>query len=915
MNAKEFLQRVLPDTGKYYGALVSAGRFHQHNLQTQDALVQYANKCAGKKCDVYFAVGSFDGQRTASDCTYKRALYIDIDCGQGKPYADKKAGIRSLYAFADSQFTRPNILVDSGNGIHAYWTFTNEISTEAWLPMAAALKELCIIHGLAADPTVTADAARILRIPGTFNQKGDTPQAVRVIHSSPNEFSPEELGSLLGTKKTDALKALAALANEQDLEFVGQYSDTPFFAARIIDKCNVLKHTYATGGADQQEPLWMAQLSLMAYAIDGSEYIHALSEGHKDYDYQRTEKKFHQRVGTKESGKYGPPLCKTLGMYLPEKCKACRFNGHIKSPIVLGREQDGSELPFPYKQDDKAIYVAKEVTADDGSVVQEMVKVLSFPIEDYQIFASPDPKAGMVYRFTVNKYGPKPAEFTTQQLTDKRQLMVELSNSEIPLQSHEYPEFHRLMTTWASKMVQAKQIGQPTQALGWTEVNGQPAFTLINKTITTSSGDKEVTFLDKEFVKDFTPKGNREAWISLAKYLTAENRHAITAGILSAFASPLITFTGVNGCVLALVSDKSGTGKSTALRTAQAVWGDPRRGVNALDDTPLSVANRMGKLNNLPAFWDELRMRDQVEKFVILMFQVSQGKERSRLTSQIQTRHVGTWNTLITVASNESITDHVRHLVHGTDAGLLRVFEVTVPYLQRVKDIDSLSASLDRNFGHIGSEYAAWLVANYDTTISLLEKVKLGFSRRVNADSAERFWIATCSALLTAAIIANKMNLTTIDIDQFTHWLVTEFKRSRDEQTMDFDPVEIRAKKYVLQYLDVHKDSLVVFDHLSGQGVKSMGQMHSPVPRDEVLGVFAVADRKVRIKKANFIQWIYDHHKEPHTKIVDALIGQGCLERKASVTTGIPNVVHTRTAVLDIPLDDAAFEGFIDVVD
>jgi uncharacterized protein (DUF927 family) len=167
----------------------------------------------------------------------------------------------------------------------------------------------------------------------------------------------------------------------------------------------------------------------------------------------------------------------------------------------------------------------------------------------------------------------------------------------------------------------------------------------------------------------------------LAHYLTSENRHAITAGILSAFAAPLISFTGVNGCVLALVSDKSGTGKSTALRTAQAVWGDPRRGVNALDDTPLSVANRMGRLNNLPAFWDELRMKDQVEKFVLLMFQVSQGKERARLRSNITTQHVGTWNTLITVASNESITDHVRHLVHGTDAGLLRVFEVTVPLL------------------------------------------------------------------------------------------------------------------------------------------------------------------------------------------------------------------------------------------
>lgn len=912
MDAKEFLHKTLPATGDYFAAYVANGRFTQHKLQHQDALVQFADKIKSKKCDVYFATGSFGEQRTQDQCRNKRALYLDIDCGVGKLYADKKTAITELFTFCDNQFIRPNILVDSGGGIHAYWTFVNEISVEAWVPMATALKELCELHGLAADPTVTADAARILRVPGTYNQKEETPREVKIIHATTNEFSPEKLKSLLGTQQNEAKQRLAALAGDHDLDFNNQFSNVPFYASKIVERCGVLKHTYDTGGAGQAEPLWMAQLSLMTYALDGSEFIHTLSEGHKGYDRQRTEKKYAQRLSVKESGKFGPPLCKTLGMYLPEKCKACRFNGQIKSPIVLGREEDGTEIPFPYKQDDKNIYVTREKESEDGEKTSAVVKAISFPIDKFQLFKSPDPKAGMVYRFNVPLYGTKPAEFTTQQLVDRRQLLVELSNSEIPLQFHEYTEFQRLMTTWASKMVQAKQVGQPTAALGWTKHNDEPAFTLIDRTLTKSSGDKEVNFLDKEFVKDFTPQGGREAWVELARYLTAESRHAVTAGILSAFASPLITYTGVNGCVLALVSDKSGTGKSTALRTAQAVWGDPRRGVNALDDTPLSVANRMGKLNNLPAFWDELRMREQVEKFVILMFQVSQGKERSRLTSQIQTRHVGTWNTLITVASNESITDHVRHLVHGTDAGLLRVFEVAVPYLDRKRDIDSLSASLDKNFGHIGTEYAQWLVTNYEHISPLLEKVKTSFCTKVNADSAERFWVATCTALLTSAIICNKLKFTSIDIPEFTTWLVGEFKRSREEQTMDFDPVEIRAKKYVLQFLDIHKDQLVVFDRLSCKGGKGVGAMHSAVPRNEILGVFAIEDKAVRIKRQNFIDWVYEHHKEPSSQLMKALQLGGCHERRASVTTGVPNMVHNRTAVLDIPLDDSTFEDYLE---
>jgi hypothetical protein len=363
------------------------------------------------------------------------------------------------------------------------------------------------------------------------------------------------------------------------------------------------------------------------------------------------------------------------------------------------------------------------------------------------------------------------------------------------------------------------------------------------------------------------------------------------------------------------VSDKSGTGKSTALRTAQAVWGDPRRGVNALDDTPLSVANRMGKLNNLPAFWDELRMKDQVEKFVLLMFQVSQGKERSRLKSNITTQHVGTWNTLITVASNESITDHVRHLIHGTDAGLLRVFEVTVPHLQRRKDIDALAKSLDKNFGVIGGEYAEWMVNNFEKLTPLLEKIKLRFSRKVKADSAERFWVATCSALLTAATITNKLGWTAINMKQFANWLAKEFFRSRAEQTMDFDPIEIRAKKYLFQFLDIHKDQLVVFDHLSGKGVATVGSLHSPLPKGEILGVFAKEDNKVRVKRAPFVQWVYEHHKEPHTRMMKALVEQGCIERRASVSVGIPNAVQARDAVIDIPLDNDTFSDVLYHVD
>ena len=66
------------------------------------------------------------------------------------------------------------MLINSGYGIHVYWVLTESISYAEWLPVAQGLKDMCIQHNLLADNGVTADAARVLRVPGTRNHKHDT---------------------------------------------------------------------------------------------------------------------------------------------------------------------------------------------------------------------------------------------------------------------------------------------------------------------------------------------------------------------------------------------------------------------------------------------------------------------------------------------------------------------------------------------------------------------------------------------------------------------------------------------------------------------------------------------------------------------------------------------------------------------
>src|SRR5262249_54256948 len=73
---------------------------------------------------------------------------------------------------------RPSTIVNSGGGLHVYWTFDRALTVLEWNPLAQALVNAAKDFGLKFDSGCTTDAARVLRIPDTFNHKLDTPRPV-----------------------------------------------------------------------------------------------------------------------------------------------------------------------------------------------------------------------------------------------------------------------------------------------------------------------------------------------------------------------------------------------------------------------------------------------------------------------------------------------------------------------------------------------------------------------------------------------------------------------------------------------------------------------------------------------------------------------------------------------------------------
>ena len=128
-----------------------------------DHLVRY-----GQDANAYFAMATFPsaaggaGDRKAEHAVRIGALWADLDCGEGKPYATQEEALARLRSFP----LRPHAVIDSGRGIHAHWGLTQPVAGEDLDRAISLVRGLAYV--LDADRAV-ADRARIMRIPGTMN--------------------------------------------------------------------------------------------------------------------------------------------------------------------------------------------------------------------------------------------------------------------------------------------------------------------------------------------------------------------------------------------------------------------------------------------------------------------------------------------------------------------------------------------------------------------------------------------------------------------------------------------------------------------------------------------------------------------------------------------------------------------------
>lgn len=239
---------------------------------------------------------------------------------------------------------------------------------EEWLPVAETLKRLCAEHNLLADPAVTADAARVLRVPRTHNHKPDPPVSVSFFGSDvPKPLDIDVFKEYLGAELIPVpTRHIPSGSNAVMDALLGNKKNTfkdIVLKTRAGNGCEQIKNVLVNQ-QDISEPLWRAGLSIAKFCEDGQKAAHLMSKNHPEYNTADTIKKMDLIKG--------PYLCDTFDEFSPGICSECPNRGKIKSPISLGSS-------------------IREATEEDNVVEAPSIDLPDAPINTYTIPAYPAP--------------------------------------------------------------------------------------------------------------------------------------------------------------------------------------------------------------------------------------------------------------------------------------------------------------------------------------------------------------------------------------------------------------------------------------------------------------------------------------------------------------------------------------------
>lgn len=874
MSTAQFLDHVLPAVG--YRFLVSlaapSAPWADSYMPNDPALLHAAQRAVAAGRDVYFGVGSYaigpDGKphRTAECAALHRCLRVDVDCGEGKPYATKRDGLVALLQASDTlQLPRPTV-VDSGYGIHAYWPFTIDLPNKTWLVLAAKFATALASVGLAVDTTTTQDAARILRLPGTTNFKHGAQAPVRLLSlgtPTPPIVHAQALAPFANAAMPTPRSSHAREPSVND-ELIGAAGEHPPYHLRgVLLSCPGFGAMLQRHGAGVREPLWKAALDVVAASADDpltkERVARALSDGHATFD----EGEFGRKWTRALDQQYQPATCVKFAQLGMPECAACPHAGRLGSPVQLGRPQAAepvaqppiAPLPPPVALPTGAVrYGVLEVTpgqsrvtivdgrlgasytikdglvhsskktgqTEDGKPIWSLIPIGANPVRAIELVADKHNRTSVAL-VTFDRYqdGEVTVELGPTEQTDNKAFARALAMGNVRMRAEQAALWRDgVMVEFLAQLQRLQRSGYVVSRCGWTDDYSE--FVLGTASYAAGRAPQVIRPAGMiEAIEPYRVAGDEAVWQDAFRTCMLDgDRQAVLALSLGA---PLLAFTGVDGVMLNAYSPESGVGKTALSEACLSVWGSPQELRRDAKDTMNATFKLAAVTGNLPFVVDEFTNIEgrHLSDFV---YTLTQGREKHRMGADAKLHsNTARWCLPLIVTSNNSVHDKLLKFRPDAEAEAARVFEMRLRPLKVASEelaaAKTKLASLREHYGFLGPRLAGILVSRPAVLWrkAVMERVAR-WDQLMQAGSADRFRSALCAVAELGAELGRILGLP-FDVQAVRTALRVQWETQRQIAAEESMPPDLLVEQYLLTYIN----ELALFGGANGDSLARQG--------------------------------------------------------------------------------------------
>ena len=921
MDTKTFLEAVLGEDGLYCSWAFRGPKIVQTLHETIDEVIAQANRLDRDGFNTFFALATFktNQSREAENAKQLRAFFLDIDCGEGKPFPTQAEGIKALQGFCKiTELPKPTI-INSGRGLHVYWRLEAAVDKEDWKPVAEAFKRKCQELEFNIDFNVPADTARVLRVPNTRNYKDNPPKVVHMVGelapAVPFSLFENTFGRIEARRKPTG--AVSSLTDAIINNFTSKFKTIVLRTAKGHG-CAQIGHIIKNQEAID-EPLWRAGLSIAWTCSDRDTAIHRMSSKHPNYDAAVTEEK---ATLTK-----GPYLCETFDSLNPGVCTSCQHWKKLKSPISIGRHVEEAES----EEKDFVNEVTGEVTTTKipaypdpyfqgkgGGVFRRGADRKGMP-KDILIYHNPlyvigryrDPEVGetCVIRLHLPRDGVRDFVVPLAHVGSTEEFRTALAKQGVAVVNP--TELKEYIMKWVNDLQFKVEAKDAHTQFGWTSkaLETPKSFVL---------GDKEI-FADKietnppshktfEYFPFFKTKGTMDEWRKIMDFYGQPNMEAYQFMIGMSFAAPLMHFLPINFFQFHMHSDDSGLGKTATLLALSSVWGDPERIMLSQKDTQNSRMNRLEAFKNVPVPFDEMTNIKPIEASDVL-YALSSGFQRNRLSPKgNQERYRGeAWRTTVPTTGNASIIERVNSVKAIPKAEAQRIFEYEPRRIEfdTKGETDNISQTILKNYGHAAVPYLQYLLKDMQGSIDLLKKTQNRIDEVAGLKAQNRYWSGGTAAVITGLLIAKKCGFHNWDIGAIVRWAINRLGEAKEIVDDMSDDVETILQNYLSEH---YSDILTIKSSIDLRGKTPTEMLVHPEarPRGALVGRYEYDVHKLYILPKPLRQWC-STHQISYSGLIDKLRtgSTKAVKQKVRLTRGTHMAMPAADVwVMDFRYDD-----------